>query len=161
MHQAKICRTVFAAASSTIQPFLLSGSFRYPKGGLVGQRCAGHSLAPKHIAYLLTGVLGVPFVEQILHGNKVADSLGSIDVVHNGNIANTEAVEAFLQKLPHDKAVTPQAGMILDDQGADKALFRQLPLISVNAGLCEVCARPAIINEHTGVLKAVFLSIFL
>lgn len=34
-HQEKICRTVFAAASSMIQPFLLSGSFRYPKGGLV------------------------------------------------------------------------------------------------------------------------------
>ena len=29
-HQAKICRTIFAASSSTIQPFLLSGSFRYP-----------------------------------------------------------------------------------------------------------------------------------
>ena len=26
----KLCRTVFAAASSMIQPFLLSGSFRYP-----------------------------------------------------------------------------------------------------------------------------------
>ena len=29
-HQAKIWRTVLAASSSTIQPFLLSGSFRYP-----------------------------------------------------------------------------------------------------------------------------------
>ena len=108
MHQAKICRTVFAAASSTIQPFLLSGSFRYPKGGLVVSGGAGHSLAPKHIAYLLTGVLGVPFVEQILHGNKVADSLGSIDVVHNGNIANTEAVEAFLRSCPTIRRLRPK-----------------------------------------------------
>ena len=34
-HQAKICRTIFAASSSTIQLFLSSGSLRYPKGGLV------------------------------------------------------------------------------------------------------------------------------
>ena len=93
--------------------------FQIPEGRIGGQRCAGHSLAPKHIAYLLAGVFGVPLVEQILHRDKV-------DVVHNGDVADAEAVKAFFQKLPHNEAVTPQVGMVLDDQGADKALFRQL-----------------------------------
>ena len=100
--------------------------FQVPKGRIGGQRCARHSLASKHIAYLLAGVLGVPLVEQVLHRDKVADALCGVDVVHNGDVSNAEAVEAFFQKLPHNEAVTPQAGVILDDQGADKSLFRQL-----------------------------------
>lgn len=86
--------------------------FQIPVGRIGGQWCAGHSFALEHIAYLLAGVLSVPLVEQVLHRNKVTDSLGGVDVVHNGNIANTEAVEAFFQQLTDDQAITPQAGMI-------------------------------------------------
>ena len=37
--------------------------FQIPKGRIGGQRCAGHSFALEHIAYLLAGVFGVPLVE--------------------------------------------------------------------------------------------------
>lgn len=100
--------------------------FQIPKGRIGGQRCAGHSLALEHIAYLLAGVLSVPLVEQVLHRDKVADALCGVDVVHNGDVADAETVEALFQKLSNDQAVTPQARVILDDQGADKTLFRQL-----------------------------------
>ena len=60
-------------------------------------RRAGHSFALEHISHLLAGVLSVPLVEQVLHRNKVADSLGGVDVVHNGDVADAEAVEAFFQ----------------------------------------------------------------
>lgn len=139
-------------------PVLALRVFLIPKGRIGGQRCAGHSLALEHIAYLLAGVLSVPLVEQVLHRDKVADALGGVNVVHNGNIANTEAVEAFFQKLSHNQAIPPQAGMILDDQGADKALFRQLHNFRERRS-CEVRTRPAVVNEHTGVFEAVFLCV--
>lgn len=37
--------------------------FQVPKGRIGGQRCAGHSLALEHIAYLLAGIFGVPLIE--------------------------------------------------------------------------------------------------
>lgn len=100
--------------------------FQIPVGRIGGQWCAGHSFALEHIAHLLAGVLGVPFVEQVLHRDKVADALGGVDVVHNGDVADAETVETLFQKLSHNQAIPSQAGVILDDQGADKALFRQL-----------------------------------
>ena len=44
-------------------PVLALRVFQIPKGRIGGQRCAGHSLALEHIAYLLAGVFGVPLVE--------------------------------------------------------------------------------------------------
>lgn len=132
--------------------------FQIPIGRIGGQRCAGHSFALEHIADLLAGVFGVPLVEQVLHRNKVTDALGGVDVVHNGDVADAEAVEAFFQKLSHDEAVTPQAGVILDDQGTDEALFRQLHNLRERRS-CEVRTRPAIVNEHTSIPEAVFLCV--
>ena len=132
--------------------------FQIPKGRVGGQRCAGHSLALEHIAYLLAGVLGVPLVEQVLHRDKIADALGGVDVVHNSDVADAEAVEALFQELSHNEPVTPQAGVILDDQSADEALFRQLHNLRERRS-CEVRTRPAIVNEHTGVPEAIFLCV--
>ena len=78
-------------------PVLALRVFQIPKGRIGGQRCAGHSFALEHIAYLLAGVFGVPLVEQVLHRDKVADALCGVDVVHNGDVADAETVEAFFQ----------------------------------------------------------------
>ena len=44
-------------------PVLALRVFQIPVGRVGGQRCAGHSLALEHIAYLLAGVLSVPLIE--------------------------------------------------------------------------------------------------
>ena len=124
-----------------------------------GQRCAGHSLAFEHIPHFLTGILRVPLVEQVLHRNDLTDALGCVNIIHDSNIANAEIVEPFFQKLSHNKPISTQTRMVFDDQGADKSLFCQFHDFCERRS-CKVRARPAVVNEHAGVLEAVLLRVF-
>ena len=133
--------------------------FEVPKRRIGGQRCAGHSLTFEHIPHLLAGILRVPLVEQVLHRNNLTDTLGCVNIIHDGNIANAEIVEPFFQKLSYDKPISPQTRMVFDDQGPDKSLFCQFHDFCKRRS-CKGRARPAIVNEHASVLEAVLLCIF-
>ena len=106
----------------------------------------------------MAGILGVPFVEQVLHRHKVAESFSRVDVVHDGDIPNPHTVKFFFQKLTDHQSVSSEPRMIFDDQVSDFALFAQLHDFGESRS-CKAHTRPSVVDENTGIAESVLTGV--
>ena len=134
------------------------GSFEIPIRRICRQRLAGQSLAAKDVPHLLTGVLRVPFIEQVLHRHEIAQALCRVDIVHDGDVPNAQPVEVLFQKLPDDQTVSAKARVVLDDQRPDLPLLRKLHELH-EGGAGKVDAGPAVVDEFADIVKMIFTSV--
>ena len=107
------------------QPFLFVFRIFHISERRIGcQRHTGHTFALEHVSHLLTCILCVPFVEQILHWNNIADAFCGVDIIHNSNIPNTQAVKFFFKQLSYNESVSAKTGMVFYNEVFNLALFR-------------------------------------
>ena len=107
-----------------------------------GERYPGIATALHDLPHLVAGTFGVPLVEQVLHGNDVADSASCVDIVHDGDVANIQTDEIRFQELAHHKVVPAKAGVVFHDQIGYQPLFRS-SMISMK-GIPVVKEKPGI-----------------
>lgn len=125
------------------------------------QRFAGFTLCLEHRTDFLTGVLGVPFVDDIKKRSKIAVLLiGAVHAVVDGNESNICAGQHHLGVVTYLEVVSAQSAHVLYDDRTDLALVHKshkaLPIRAVEIG-----AAVAIVNKIQGVSEAIVISEFL
>ena len=96
----------------------------------------------------------MPFVKEVLHRYKVADTVLGVDVIHDGDIANAHTVKFFFHQGSDYQAVTSETGMVFDDQRSNFAFLSEFHYL-VEGGTVKVCTGETIIYKQSGVLEAV------
>ena len=133
--------------------FVLRG-FLVPVGGAGSQRYPGVASALHDTAYLIARIFCVPLIKEVLHRNNIAYSVGSVDVVHDGDIADIQPYKIFFQELAHHKAVTAQPGVVFDHQICHKPLLGQLHDFHEGRP-CERNPRVSVVEHKAGVRQVV------
>ena len=125
------------------------------------QRLAGFTLRLEHRSDFLTGVLGIPFVDDVEKRSKIAVLLiGAVYAVVDGNEPDIGTGQHHLGVVAYLEVVSSQSAHVLDNDRADLALVHQchkaLPIRSF-----EVRPTESIVNEKRGVPEAIVISEFL
>src|SRR5690554_1145657 len=128
---------------------------------ICAKRLAILTFGLKHSTYLLAGVLGVPFVNNVEEWRKIAVLLiGAVDAVINGNEADVGAGKENFGIIADLKIIAPKAAHVLHNDGADAAFlskrYQALPVRTV-----KVRAAVLVINKKLCVAVAVVVSVLL
>jgi len=121
--------------------------FEVAIGWIGTQRFAGLALCLEHRTNLLTGVLGVPFVDDVEERSKIAVLLiGAVHAVVDGNESDICAGQYHLGVVAYLEVVSAQSAHVLYDDRTDLAFVHKghkaLPVRAV-----KVRAAVAIVHE--------------
>ena len=88
------------------------------------RRMREHDLAREELRFLRglhfpAGVLGVPFVEQVLEGNEVAQAFFGVLILRDGDVADMLFRKQELQIIVHHHMLSPETRQIFRDDAVD------------------------------------------
>lgn len=93
-------------------------------GGVGRQPLAGHSLVAENRPYLLTGVLGVPLIDDIAKRSKIiAHLVIAVHSVIDGDKADAHLWKADFRVHPNLQIVPAKPGHVLDHHHIDQPRF--------------------------------------
>ena len=140
---------------------LILGVFNISVGRVRTQRFTRLSFCLKYGAYLFARILGVPLVDDIEEGGKIAVLLiGTIHSVVYGNEADIHTGKEYFGVVTDLEVVSAESAHILYDDRSDLAVFRKgdkaLPI-----GAVKVRSAVSVIYEYHCVAEPIVICVFL